>query len=126
MMPTLQTFPAVGPSPPEISRLYLSMAFLITACQSTPSGTCSHQRSCRQPSSWLQAAPPAPLRLSPGPQARALKGKLYQTEEKASCMSCALQHKSAGRSNTHRKQSAAPPLPWHLAHRNGVDADKPL
>ena len=49
MMPTLHTLPAVGPSPPEISRLYLSMAFLITACQSTPSGTCSHQHSCMQP-----------------------------------------------------------------------------
>ena len=66
MMPTLHTLPAVGPSPPEISRLYLSMAFLITACQSTLSGTCSHQHPCSWPSSWLQAARPAPLRLGPG------------------------------------------------------------
>lgn len=44
MRPTLQTFPAVPPKPPEISRLYLSMAFLITAAQSTPSGTCTTQQ----------------------------------------------------------------------------------
>ena len=41
MMPTRQTLPAVGPRPPAISTLYLSMAFLHRARASTPSGTCS-------------------------------------------------------------------------------------
>lgn len=39
MMPTRQILPAVGPRPPAISRLYLSIAFFTTAAQSTPSGT---------------------------------------------------------------------------------------
>ena len=47
MMPTRQTLPALGPRPPAISRLYLSIAFLLSARQSTPSGT------------WR--APPEPL-----------------------------------------------------------------
>lgn len=40
MSPTRQICPAVGPRPPAISTLNLSIAFLHTAAQSTPSGTC--------------------------------------------------------------------------------------
>ena len=40
MMPTRQTLPSVGPSPPASSTLYLSIANLFSASQSTPSGTC--------------------------------------------------------------------------------------
>ena len=35
-----RTLPAVGPRPPEISTLYLDMALVFSAAQSTPSGTC--------------------------------------------------------------------------------------
>lgn len=45
MMPTRQTLPALGPRPPEISTLYTSMAFWMSAMKSTPSGTCA-------PSTW--------------------------------------------------------------------------
>ena len=44
MIPTRQTLPAEGPNPPAISTLYTSMAFLIRAAQSMPSGTCKRQR----------------------------------------------------------------------------------
>lgn len=43
MRPTRQILPKVGPSPPAISTLYLSIAFLHTAAQSTPSGTCARR-----------------------------------------------------------------------------------
>lgn len=64
----------------------------------------------RQPSSWLQAAISAPLRLIPGPKASLLKATLCQAEQKATCTSCVLQHRSMVREANHARQALLLPL----------------